>query len=457
MITTISENSADKVNSFFADVSPPAVANYAIDMSTSQITLTFDEAIKFDSVDISQAVIQEFAKRSQGDHVLLSNCSILSDSGMQSIYLYITLDADTASYMKFYGIASRNFSSWLSFGDAFVSDNMGTFALPKWDASIFGYTPISPDSYVADSVAPTVSSWLLDRSSNTLIVKFNEPVSIRNVSQIYISDKDTITADGAVYSRISVLMNSSVVSDYGRRHSFSLHSTTCGTDNATVQCRPASIAAVWDSALFNLLMEEGAAEDYASAPNGIASMMTSETSLAESSPQCGSCSSGFYISTPCTQTEDRVCTECSTCNDGYYQAEACSATKDTNCKECSLCTYGKYISTACGATNDNECSDCTFCTAMEYETVPCANGANTECMSCENCNLDANIEAICRAQGLYESWYKANCCFDADGEHVDCGKLDLANMKISARDGRHHWVFQDDSVDMSVYGVGMDW
>ena len=106
-------------------------------------------------------------------------------------------------------------------------------------------------------------------------------------------------------------MNGSVVSDYGRRHSFSLHSTTCGTDNATVQCRPASIAAVWDSALFNLLMEEGAAEDYASAPNGIASMMTSETSLAESSPQCGSCSSGFYISAPCAQTEDRVCAECS--------------------------------------------------------------------------------------------------------------------------------------------------
>ena len=34
---------------------------------------------------------------------------------------------------------------------------------------------------------------------------------------------------------------------------------------------------------------------------------------------------------------------------------------------------------------------------------------------------------------------------------------DLANMKIAARDARHHWVFRDDSVDMSVYGVGMDW
>ena len=94
---------------------------------------------------------------------------------------------------------------------------------------------------------------------------------------------------------------------------------------------------------------------------------------------------------------------------------------------------------------------------MQYETVSCANGANTECTSCENCNLDAAYEVICRAQGLYESWYKANCCFDTDGIAVDCGKLDLANMKIAARDGRHHWVFADDSVDSSVYGVGMDW
>ena len=71
---------------------------------------------------------------------------------MQSIYLY-TLDSDTAAYMKFYGIGSSNHSSWLSFSDVFVSDNIGS-ALPKWDASVFGYTPISPDSYAADTVAP---------------------------------------------------------------------------------------------------------------------------------------------------------------------------------------------------------------------------------------------------------------------------------------------------------------
>ena len=41
--------------------------------------------------------------------------------------------------------------------------------------------------------------------------------------------------------------------------------------------------------------------------------------------------------------------------------------------------------------------------------------------------------------------------------NTSIAEANLANMKISARDGRHHWVFQDDSVDMSVYGVGMDW
>ncbi len=458
-LAPISESAAEKVNSFSTDVSPPAVAEYQIDLSTSQIILTFDEAIKYDSVDVSQVVIQEFVKRAQGHHILLSNCTTLSDSGVQSVYLYITLDADTAAFMKFYGIASNNVSSWLSFSDTFVSDNMGTYAQPKWDGSIFGYTPLSPNSYTADIVAPGVSSWLLDRSNDFLVIKFNEPVTINNSSRIYISDRNTISESGAAYSRLSALFNDSAryESDYSRRHTFTLHSTTCGTSNATTQCKPANVASVWDSATFYLLIEAGAVEDYAPTPNSIASMMTSTTSVAESSPECGSCSSGFYVSTSCTDTEDRLCTECSTCADGYFEAEACAVAADTNCKECALCTYGKYISTACGATNDAVCSDCTSCSAMEYETVSCANGANTECVSCQNCNLDAAFEVICRAQGLYESWYKANCCFDADGVQVNCGELDLANMKISARDGRHHWVFDDDSVDMSVYGVGMDW
>jgi len=459
-LTSISETAAEKVNSYITDVSPPAIADYSIDMSTSQIILEWDEGIKFSSVDITQATIQQFSKKAQGEAILLSNCSILSDSGVQSVYLYITLDADTAAFMKFYGIGTGNYSSWLSFTDTFVSDNMDTFAMPKWDGSIFGYSPLLPNVYTADTAAPTVSSWLLDRSLDTLILKFSEPVTINNASQIYISSVTTISASGAVYSRLSTLFNASsghTSSSYSRHHSFILHSTTCGSNNVTTQCRPADIAAVWDTTTFYLLVEAGSVSDYATVPNDIASMMTSITSQAESSPECGSCSSGYYISAACTNTEDRVCTECSTCADGYYQAEACASAADTNCKECALCTYGKYISTACGATNDNVCSDCSSCTAMQYETVACANGANTECASCENCNLDAANEVTCRTQGRYESWYNANCCFDADGLAVACGEKDLANMKIAARDGRHHWVFADDSVDSSVYGVGMDW
>ena len=57
-------------------------------------------------------------------------------------------------------------------------------------------------------------------------------------------------------------------------------------------------------------------------------------------------------------------------------------------------------------------------------------------------------------KGKYQSWFDANCCFDADGLQVSCNALDLANMKITARNGRHHWVFDDDSVDMDVYGMG---
>ena len=133
-----------------------------------------------------------------------------------------------------------------------------------------------------------------------------------------------------------------------------------------------------------------------------------------------------------------------------------SGDRITNCKECKSCAYGKYISTACGATNDNVCTDCTSCGLLEFESVKCQLGLNTQCTTCENCALSSADEAICRSKGKYQSWYDANCCFDADGTQVACGELDRANMEISKRNGRHHWVFEDDSVDMSIYGLGSD-
>lgn len=456
-VTQITTTNAHAADSFSPDISPPAVADYALDMATLQITMTWDEAIKFASVDISQANLQQHIRTSYGPGKSLSATTASSSSGSNSIYLYVIIDTETAAYVKYNRIADQLSTSYFAFSATFLSDNMDIFALPKWDGSIYLFEPFLPNTYIADSVAPKLSRWQIDRTNHIVILHFDEPVTLTNATSIIISSAASTSVTSAITARLGDITNHTTTANYARKHSFYIHEESCSYTNTTAgECMPSALHEIFQTTAFYLLMDSASFSDYAYVPNSNAAMLSSDDAVVESSPECSTCSSGFYASAVCTEVEDRVCSTCSTCADGYYQAEACSSYADTNCKECKSCAYGKYISTACGATNDNVCTDCTSCGLLEFESVKCQLGLNTQCTTCENCALSSADEAICRSKGKYQSWYDANCCLDADGTQVACGELDRANMEISKRNGRHHWVFEDDSVDMSIYGLGSD-
>lgn len=454
-VTAIEATAAHQADTFTVDSSPPVVDHYSLDMNTLQITLTWDESIKFASVNTSEALLQQYDRAAHGESKRLSSTSASSSSGIYSVYVYIVIDSETASYLKYKRIADKQATSFFAFSASFASDNMDTYALAKWDGSIYLFEPLAPDTYTADTTAPTLTRWQIDRTNRALILHFNEPVLLNNATSIIISDSSDITSAGSVFSRLNVITNSTSDANYARAQYFHLYTDSCSGVNVTAgECLPVNLHSIFDSATFYLLMGASSFYDYAYAPNYNAALMTPQLAVLESTPDCSVCSNGNYISTVCTEVDDRVCSACSTCAAGYYQVEACSSYANTNCKECSSCAYGKYISTACGDGNDNSCSECTSCGLMEFESVKCLLGLNTECTTCENCVLDADEEAICMKKGKYQSWFDAHCCFDADGLQVSCNALDEANMKITARNGRHHWVFKDDSVDMDVYGMG---
>jgi hypothetical protein len=138
---------------------------------------------------------------------------------------------------------------------------------------------------------------------------------------------------------------------------------------------------------------------------------------------CTVCLAGTYETTPCTPTQNRVCTVCPTgsacpggtaisacvngtnyslgnqstctpcdavCASTTYETQACTTTQNRICTQCpagSACPGGTVINACVAGTtfslaSQSLCSTCTVCSAGTYQTTPCTTTQNRVCTSC---------------------------------------------------------------------------
>ena len=467
-VTSISTSNAKQVTNLAVDITPPALTVFEIDMNNGIINLTWDESILFSSINATVLILQTHERSAFGFSKTLGDSFVASDTDARSNSLTITLSADTKAYLKLYGICRTVYTCYLSWTDRFVTDVFGNYAIPVWDASITGFHPILTNKvydnsgihtgylYIPDTNGPILVNWQLDRISNEIRILFDEPVTIISLGQITIYPSLAMSTVQRLKS--GGIVKSFQYSELNRKISAALHDNICIETNRTA-CVPSAFNAGMMASVggsYYLSMLDGAVKDMAAITKNNALVPASAAFLVkESTPICSNCPSGQYMMTACTHKSDRVCAPCSSCATGKYTREACSATRDVACEECSSCRMGQYISTQCSGGTDSGCSACSSCTEDQFITRKCENGVNTLCDTCKNCLLTSKYAiTICDAKGKYKTWYQANCCFDNDGVKVACRNLDKANMKITARSGRHHWVFPDPEVDMTVYGFG---
>ncbi len=466
LVTRINPVNARQVDVLIKDTTPPALTQFSADMSNGALELTWDESIKFGSIDVSQVTLQTHQRRSYGFSIALSDCIAASDVGIASKVVTITLSADTMAYMKVNGICKTVFTCYLSWTDQFLSDQFNNFAIPVWDASIAGFFPILTNKvydksrvhvgymFMPDTISPTLMRWLLDRATNQVFLLFDEPVSVLNMTLTTVYSSKSLQNP----MLLGPLVESVTLSELSRKVVLSLHTKTC-SESVTTQCMPTQFQSVMQfsaAGSFYLSMKEGAVQDLASTvhPNNMIEALPN-FALREAAPNCDPCPSNFYVREYCTKSSDRVCESCTSCPEGKYTAEACSVNTDVKCAICTPCNAGQYISTACSGARNTKCSTCSLCAEDEYVIQECTMGLDTTCGSCQTCVLPSDAAlAICIAKGTYNTWYEQNCCVDLDGVQVPCGLRDLNNIKIAARKARHHWVFPDPTVDMVKYGPG---
>jgi hypothetical protein len=127
--------------------------------------------------------------------------------------------------------------------------------------------------------------------------------------------------------------------------------------------------------------------------------------------QCTTCVNGTsYPSSPCTGTDNRVCTNCTVCSLGTVQCRACTNTSNTFCAGCTQCPMGQYNvkCSQCATCNPGytcmgtgflpqECKPATYCptSGMAYP-LPCPQNTfsnASKSISCFNCTVCANYTA----------------------------------------------------------------
>ena len=161
--------------------------------------------------------------------------------------------------------------------------------------------------------------------------------------------------------------------------------------------------------------------------------------LREADPVCD-CLSGQFVTEPCTERTDAVCAPCTgSCESGFYIVSACGGFQDIACRACRSCQTPFFANGGCAGGQDRICSECTVCGIMEYEATPCTAGVDRTCISCERSSECVDPTPQCENAAKW--WKQANCCYDDDGVQLPCNEMLEANVRISKRNSREHWVY----------------
>lgn len=192
-----------RVTEYRGDTIQPTLVEYILDMNKGRLLLSFSETVNPSSFDDTQITIQTTKRKRFGKALNLQDSVLEFEKMDLAGELTLTMSDYTYNSLKFYGLATTAFNSYMSYTDKLVFDYAGNNLPPLWDGAVMGYSPRQPDTYVADTTSPALSRWYVDRDNYFIHMLFTEPVTILN-STAFLFSNSTTTIDRAKRFRISV-------------------------------------------------------------------------------------------------------------------------------------------------------------------------------------------------------------------------------------------------------------
>ncbi|CAM9278666.1 unnamed protein product [Hapterophycus canaliculatus] len=474
---------------------------FSLDVNRGELVLTFNEAMSdaTEDTDWTGVSLRTHVNGLEGVGVTLWNTQGEPGwGGTASTNTGLTLSVDLhpidLDEMKAAYIGHNSSFTWLTLRrGAFSALDGGGGNEPVYGTQVVGHNGLSVSELDEDTTSPTLDRFTLGTTNREVVLFFSEgvaAVSALEPSALTLSpsrsDSGPLSSPGV--SSASLLCSSV---ELGRRQgssnsasrreivlrldepcaitasaanatgatnaSSSTLSATNGTDTTAASTFVGGYDNDWSKLVATgLVIADGedawlgvplllnATSDLVTDLSAAANPVVAVMNLAQSLPDCQPCGNGTYRSEPCTEVFDAVCTPCTeACTGGdQFVLSPCTAETDLDCHRCTPCTFGTREVGECLQTADRLCEACTECGEGEYESRGCrTSGEDRICETCLRCSMSPEVAEACRDSRLVWRWQMDNCCETEDGEKFPCVDVALENLRISAREGRRHWLY----------------
>ena len=391
------------------------VSSFALDLNAGTLTLTTSMKVIAASFQPSKLTIESGG----GQSYRLTSATTTSSADGTEIVLDLG-STDLNALKQAEGDIDTTFlTSEASLFEYIPQDCLAAATLGCAHPEFVATSSLQATGFVADTTSPTLVSFTLDLRFGYLKLHFSEPVerTSLDVTQIRLHDNNVGTREYSLTTE-SILFIPTPDPFAGVLYKDGGGMPTGGTAITILLGATdlAGLAAVGDGNLGVLRdntfisLTVDSITDTAAVANPVVAV-PSNTPLQVAVSDCSACSTGFFTSSSCTDTADRVCTACTVCGDDEFAQSACTNERDTVCYRkwvesaymallteslaCTECKWEHYASQACTPTQNRICTKCTRCTLDEYQLLDCTTEQNRLCLTCDSCSLTQGQEKQC--------------------------------------------------------------
>ena len=196
------------ITRFFNDTGEPALVNFAIDMNSGQLTLTFSETVDVSSFDMTLFRLQ--SDSDVPDHVdmqfhYFTEETIAFTSDMENMLdnriVLVNISLDDLNEIKRKGIAYDMNTAWLVIDEGALTDNNLQPVVPLEN----GITAKLTGNYTSDTTSPELINFDLSMDSGILTLYFSETVDAftLDVSLITLQSAANLSTAEEVYHLVN--------------------------------------------------------------------------------------------------------------------------------------------------------------------------------------------------------------------------------------------------------------
>ena len=202
-VVPITTSNATMVTRFTADMIPPNLINFTLDVNLGALTLTFDETVDFKTTNFTYITIQNAPTSSAVSITLMGGRTNNTD---YSVFVYINLTINDLNILKRINtLATSLGNTYLSISKGMVLDMAGN---PSEPISYSNALPLSV--FIQDSTNPQLVSFTMDRNTGSLYLTFDETVMASTLQPTQLKLQSAPSSSDVTYSYTLTGGNTSV-------------------------------------------------------------------------------------------------------------------------------------------------------------------------------------------------------------------------------------------------------